>query len=73
MRWRLYHRLFGWDYVQWSNCADQGVARVFVDGEGRPYYWRYWSIGLLDKITDSSQVVWLTCQPSKYLPVKEVP
>lgn len=71
MRWRLYHKLFGWDYIQWENLSDQGVARVFVDGTGAPYYWRYWNIGVADGIASASQVRWLTCHPSKYLPTEE--
>jgi hypothetical protein len=67
--WRLLllHRLFGYDYIQWRNSADQGVARVRLDGMGRAYYWRYESIKVIDYITDPKAVVWLTCSPDKYM------
>jgi hypothetical protein len=67
--WKLLHLLFGWDYIQWSNCADQGVARVHIDGLGRAYYWRYSSVAVVDIIQDAKQVVWLTCPPQKYMGV----
>ena len=67
MTWKLMHQLFGWDYVQWRNAASQGVARVFVDGMGRVYYWRYKSIKVVDFIDDPKRVVWLTCSPQKYM------
>lgn len=67
MRWRLLHRLFGYDYIQWRNSADQGVARVRLDGMGRAYYWRYESIKVIGFITDPKEVVWLTCSPEKYI------
>lgn len=64
--YRLLHWLFGWDYVQWRNSADQGIARVHTDGTGRVFYWRYRNIGLADTITHPTDVLWLTCSPSKY-------
>ena len=67
MSWRLLHRLFGYDYIQWKNSADQGIARVRVDGMGRAYYWRYTNISVIDFITDPKAVVWLTCSPEKYI------
>lgn len=67
MIWRLLHHLFGYDYIQWSNWGDRGVARVRVDGMGRVYYWRYTSTSVIDFITDPKAVVWLTCSPKKYM------
>jgi len=67
VKWQLLHLLFGYDYIQWSNCADQGVARVRLDGMGRAYYWRYENIKVINFINDAKSVVWLTCSPSKYL------
>lgn len=64
--WKLWHLLFGWDYIAWSNFADQGVARVSRDFEGRVYYWRYKSVHLADPIKSPEQVFWLTCPSSKY-------
>lgn len=67
MMWKLMHKILGWDYVQWSNCCDQGVARVHADGMGRAYYWRYTTIGVADIIHKPEQVIWLTCAPTKYM------
>lgn len=64
--YRLMHFLFGFDYVQWQNAVDQGVARVHVDGLGRVFYWRYRSTKVADVITRPDQVLWLTCHPEKY-------
>jgi hypothetical protein len=68
--WKLWNRLFGWDYVQWKNSADQGVARIYTDHYYRVFYWRYKGTSILDVITTAEQVVWLTCQPSKYIAPK---
>jgi len=84
--WKIYHFLFGWDYVCWKNSADSGVARVHVDYEGRPFYWRYKLTKLIDLIpspyTPSGapnenkkrwlDIVWLTCSPTKYFPLVPV-
>lgn len=64
--YKIFNKLFGFDYIYWENTADQGVARVFVTKDGNICYWRYRSTRLLDKITNPSQVVWLTCSPTKY-------
>lgn len=69
--WKLWHWLFGWDYVQWSNCADQGVARVHRAYDGRVYYWRYRVPKVADVVAKPEQVLWLTCPPSKYMLVAE--
>ena len=66
MIYKILHRLFGWDYIQWTNCVHSGVARVHVDGMGRVWYWRYRSIKVADCITYPEKVLWLTCKPSKY-------
>jgi hypothetical protein len=65
--WRLMHKLFGWDYVQWRNATDQGIARVHVEGTGRVWYWRYKGSHVADVIADRRQVLWLTCKPGKYM------
>lgn len=65
--WKLLHRLFGLDYIQWSNSCDSGIARVYIDHNHRVYYWRYKSISIADEIKQSNQVLWLTCSPSKYM------
>lgn len=65
--YRLLHWLFGWDYIQWRNTADQGIARVRVDGRGVVWYWRYRLICAADRITSADQVLWMTCSPDKYM------
>lgn len=64
--YKLYHWLFGWDYIQWRNSAAQGVARVYKSHCGRIYYWRYKITDLADDIKTRDQVLWLTCSPEKY-------
>lgn len=64
--WRLYNWLFGWDYITWSNSADQGVARVRRDKNGNLYYWRYCNTKLPDPIKNARNHLWLTCKPEKY-------
>ena len=65
--WSLLHRLFGWDYIYWVNSADRGVARIHKDKDGAAFYWRYKITRLADRVTCADQVIWLTCEPSKYL------
>lgn len=65
--WKLWNKLFGWDYIQWRNTCDEGVARVWLDGDGRCFYWRYKSIWVCDEIKSKTQVVWLTSPSSKYM------
>ena len=65
--WKIYNKLFGWDYIAWRNTADKGIARVHKEETGRCWYWRYYITKKIDIITDANQVIWLTCVPSKYL------
>ena len=69
--YRLMHKLFGWDYVLWSNSADQGIARVWIAADGFVVYWRYRSTKVLDCITPESvksrRVIFLTCHSDKYI------
>ena len=68
MIYKLLNKLFGWDYIQWSNSAADGVARVHVDGMRRVWYWQYKSIKATNIIEDPAKVLWLTCSPNKYFP-----
>jgi len=68
--WKLFNYLFGWDYIQWANSIDSGVARIHIDGAGRVWYWRYKTTKLIDVVKESEQVIWLTCSPEKYLQPK---
>lgn len=65
--YKLLNKLFGWDYIYWSNWADQGIARVYKAPDGGAYYFRYRSIKVIDVIRKEEQVIWLTCHPSKYM------
>lgn len=65
--WELWNKLFGWDYIQWRNSAASGIARVKTDGNGVAWYWRYKITNVVDRITDKDQVIWLTCEPKKYM------
>ena len=66
MIYKLLNKLFGWDYIQWSNPADQGISRVHVDGMCRVWYWQYKSIKAMNIIEDPAKVLWLTCSTDKY-------
>jgi len=68
MIYKLLNKLFGWDYIGWSNSAASGVARVHVDGMRRVWYWRYKGTKVVDIIVDPTKVIWLTCSPNKYFP-----
>lgn len=57
---RLYNKLFGWDYIQWSNFADSGISRIRVDAEGIPYYFRYSGVDIIDRL-GTNREVGLTC------------
>lgn len=65
--WKLWNKLFGWDYIYWRNFADHGVARVYRSPNDNVYYWGYKTTQLADRITYADQVIWLTCRSSKYL------
>lgn len=67
MLYRILNTLFGWDYIQWRNSADYGVARVLVDGDGNPFYFRYKLTKCIDTIKNKEDVIWLTCPSMKYL------
>lgn len=66
--YKLWHKLFGWDYIHWENSADSGIARVHKNDDGVVWYWRYKStrcIAVIPKVFYG--IVWLTCSASKYL------
>ena len=65
--WKILHKLFGWDYINirypYASISDR-IARVYVDGEGNPYYWFH---STATKISDElNWITWLTCHPGKY-------
>lgn len=64
MIYKLLNKFFGWDYIQWNNLVTQGVARVYTSKCGNVFYWR--SAARVELIKTPSQVLWLTCDRSKY-------
>jgi hypothetical protein len=65
--WKLWNKLFGFDYILWRNTADTGIARVYGAADGRCWYVRYAITGVIDEVLKKEQVIWLTCKPEKYL------
>jgi hypothetical protein len=63
--------MFGWDYIYWQNISGNGIARIHVDAECNPYYYRYKSINLIDKLTKEHiahyGIIFLTCDRKKYV------
>jgi len=66
MIYKLISRIFGHDYIKWSNSCDRGTARVIIGKNGKIGYWRYKAISVFDVIHKPEQVKWITCKPSKY-------
>ena len=64
--YKLWNYIFGWDYIYWSNFCSQGIKRVRITPDGELYYYRYSTLGLIDKIESADQVIWLTCKSDKY-------
>ena len=64
--WRLWHTLFGWDYVYWELISMSGVSRVRLASNGVAYFR---ILGLIIRVTDPSldDILFLTCSPEKYL------
>jgi hypothetical protein len=65
--YKLLNTLFGWDYIAWRNSAAQGIARVYKLPDGTTFYWRYKCTKVLDVILTPGQVIWLTCDSTKYI------
>ena len=65
--YKLLHKLFGWDYLQWYNYTDQGIARIHVTPDGVAYYWRYKHTKVIDLIEYNKKVLFLTCRRDKYI------
>lgn len=68
--YKILNKLFGWDYIYWKSFASQGIARVHTSPIGKVWYFRYKNIEIIDTIDTPDQVLWLTCNPDKYLPCK---
>lgn len=64
--YKILNKLFGWDYIYHNAgvLGANGSFRVFKTLDGRIAFWKY--DDYLHFIKDPSEVVWLTCKPSKY-------
>lgn len=67
---RLLKFIFGWDYIYWELSVANGIARVRKAPDGTIWYYSYWLLDRIDKIENKDQVLWLTCLPEKYFPIK---
>ena len=70
--YKLWHYLFGWDYILWKNSLYSGISRVRILPNGDAYFLTYGRKELLNNITTgkgSGEYVaeWLTCDKSKYI------
>lgn len=69
--YRIFHRLFGWDYVFWKHEAGTcGISRIIKLPDGNYYIKRYYGSGFgdLNNKYDMQllKLTYLTCDPSKY-------
>lgn len=62
--WRIFHFLFGWDYIQWRMGCHHGISRVRVNPEGIQFVWANGTAYELKYLTD---VFWITCKSEKYI------
>jgi len=66
--WRIFNKLFGWDYIVWQNTCDGGIERIRLAGDGSGYFWKYGKyVRQLANPQDVTITCWLTCPPEKYL------
>lgn len=72
MIYKLFNWMFGWDYVLWRNSCDGGISRIRQDRSGVAWYWRYRSTKVVDIVTQPHQVLWLTCEPTKYFKEQKI-
>lgn len=66
--WRLWNKLFGWDYIAWQNTCDGRIAKVRRGDD--IYFIQYESTGVVISLTnppDHYKITWLTCLKSKYI------
>lgn len=64
--WRLWHKLFGWDYVQYRIAGLHYILRVKTAPSGLVYLSKYKEVIPLEDIS-LHQVTYLTCSRRKYL------
>lgn len=67
--WKIWHKLFGWDYVLWQDRYYGGVSRVLFLPDGTQGYLKQPNIfRTLQGAEDT--IFWLTCKPEKYIKPK---
>lgn len=64
--WRLWHKLFGWDYIQWSSAGLYGIARIRIAPSGLVYFLHLGEVVRLNELKPR-QITYLTCSKDKYL------
>lgn len=67
--WRLWNKLFGWDYV----VSKGKVCRIHNAKNGVSYIVEYTSTQWMEDYVEHTELstinnyIWLTCKPEKYL------
>ena len=65
--WRLWHKLFGWDYIQWNlGLGTHGIRRIRVAPNGVVYFKRLGEIFSLAE-PEYHKITYLTCSKDKYI------
>jgi hypothetical protein len=71
MTYKILHKLFGWDYIEWRRKYSHGISRVHKSKTGHVFYIAEssWCKYVLEKVEIyyPDDVIWLTCKPDKYL------
>ena len=63
--WRSWHKLFGWDYIQWS-LGTHGIRRIRVAPNGLVYFM---CLGEIINLAEPGyrKIMYLTCSKDKYV------
>jgi hypothetical protein len=65
--WRLWHKLFGWDYIQWKlGLGTHSVRRIRVAPNGFVYFM---CLGEIISLAEPGyyKITYLTCPKDKYI------
>ena len=65
---KILHKLFGYDFIQWENKDEIGIAKVVVLPNGKVAYQYKYHDRYVTMINNPNAVIWLTCKPEKYFP-----
>lgn len=71
MMYKILNKLLGWDYILWADCNRQGTSRIHSDYAGTVWYYVSKRKNIVNAIKDPRGLIWLTCQPSKYLKLRK--